>query len=231
MPRLIVALDVEGRDQALALAKSLTPEKCHLKVGLELFCRVGPEIIRELNELGFSVFLDLKFHDIPNTVAQACRAAADSGAWMINVHILGGPEMLSAARQAVDQSRNNPLLIGVTILTSHGPKDLDAIGINKEPAKAVMDLALLADERKLDGVVCSAQEASALRAQLGDDFVLVTPGIRLPGSETQDQTRIMTPAAALAAGANYLVVGRPITQSADPAQALEGMVAAMNKEE
>lgn len=227
MSQLIVALDVPGRDQALALARQLSPEECRVKVGLELFSRAGPGIVAELADMGFGVFLDLKFHDIPNTVAQACRAVADGGAWMINVHCLGGPHMLQAAREAVDQSQNKPLLIGVTILTSHDQSDMDAIGLNGNPAKAVQDLASLAQKSGLDGVVCSAQEAASMRVSMGDEFVLVTPGVRMPGSQVQDQSRVTSPAAALAAGANYLVVGRPINQAPDPAKAVQEIITNM----
>lgn len=214
-PRIIVALDFPDQYSTLSLVDQLDPALCRLKVGKELFTRCGPELVRQLVAKNFDVFLDLKFHDIPNTVARACAAAAELGVWMLNVHALGGPAMLAAARQAVT-GKDAPLLIAVTLLTSSGPEELEALGIAQSPLAMVQRLAGLAAQAGLDGVVCSAQEASALQQQQGADFILVTPGIRLAGAATDDQRRVMTPARALAQGAHYLVIGRPVTQAADP---------------
>lgn len=220
-PRVIVALDFPDAAKALALVERLDPAQCKLKVGKELFVRAGPALVEKLAASGFMVFLDLKFHDIPNTVAQACRAAGDLGVWMVNVHASGGLKMMQAAREAVDQSRNPPKLIAVTVLTSMSGEDLRQVGLDVEPAVQVARLANLANTAGMDGVVCSAQEATLLRQQIGPDFLLVTPGIRPAGSEAGDQTRILTPARAMEAGADYLVVGRPITQADDPVTALQ----------
>lgn len=225
-PRLIVALDFPVPARAEALAAELDPAACRLKVGKELFVRGGPALVERLQARGFEVFLDLKFHDIPNTVAGACRAAADLGVWMVNVHALGGSAMMMAAREAIEGCRQRPLLIAVTILTSHDASALHEIGMTGQPADAVLRLAALTRRSGLDGVVCSAQEAAALRASEGADFSLVTPGIRPAGTSMDDQQRVMTPSAALRAGADYLVVGRPITAAADPMAAL----AALNAE-
>lgn len=217
---VIVALDYANARDALAFVDRVSPERCRLKVGKELFTAEGPNLVKELVHRGFEVFLDLKFHDIPNTVAKACAAAAELGVWMINVHTLGGSKMMQAAHEAITQSDNKPLLIGVTILTSMGPDDLSEIGLPADPQQNVEMLASLAMQSGLDGVVCSSQEVSLLREKLPGSFKLVTPGIRPAGSASGDQTRIMTPAQAIAAGSNYLVIGRPITQAADPMQAL-----------
>lgn len=218
---VIVALDYANAHEALAFVDKVSPERCRLKVGKELFTAEGPQLVRELVAREFDVFLDLKFHDIPNTVAKACAAAAELGVWMINVHTLGGSKMMTAARDAVAQSSHKPVLIGVTILTSMGAEDLREVGLAGEPMTNVEKLAALAAQSGLDGVVCSPQEVSSLRQQLPEDFQLVTPGIRPAGSASGDQTRIMTPAEAIGAGSNYLVIGRPITQAADPMQALD----------
>ena len=222
-PRVIVALDFADAESALALVDRLAPSQCKLKVGKELFVRAGPELVRQLVGQGFKVFLDLKFHDIPNTVAQACRAAADLGVWMVNVHASGGLKMMQAAREAVDRSANLPKLIAVTVLTSMRGEDLHQVGLDVEPDAQVARLAGLASEAGMDGVVCSAQEATMLRHQIGANFLLVTPGIRPAGSEIGDQSRILTPAQAVTAGADYLVVGRPITQADDPISALQSI--------
>jgi orotidine-5'-phosphate decarboxylase len=224
-PRVIVALDFSNPMHALALAERLDPAACALKVGKEMFVVAGPEPVRWLVARGFRVFLDLKFHDIPNTVAQACAAAARLGVWMLNVHAAGGAAMLSAARTAVDavaveQGGPKPLLIAVTVLTSLGDADLRDTGIEGMAAEQALRLARLTAGNGLDGVVCSAQEAPAMRAALGPRFKLVTPGIRLAGSAQDDQLRIITPQAAIANGADYLVIGRPITQAKDPVVAL-----------
>jgi len=220
-PRIIVALDFPDADQAAAMAARLHPGLCRLKVGKELFTRGGPALVEKLLTQGFEIFLDLKFHDIPNTVAQACKAAAELGVWMINVHALGGLRMLEAARDAVDRSGQHPRLIAVTLLTSMDSKDLREIGIEASVEDEVVRLAGLVQQSGLDGVVCSAREARSLRVRCGPDFCLVAPGIRPAGSETQDQRRTMTPAEAVQAGADYLVIGRPVTQSPDPRKILE----------
>jgi orotidine-5'-phosphate decarboxylase len=222
-PRVIVALDYADAERALALASRLDPATCKLKVGKELFVSAGPQLVGRLVDKGFPVFLDLKFHDIPNTVAQACAAAARLGVWMVNVHAWGGSKMMQAARDALADFASPPKLIAVTVLTSMGQEDLAQVGIGVEPQDQVARLARLAHEAGLDGVVCSAREAEALRQQLGADFLLVTPGIRLAGASSDDQKRILTPSQALAAGANYLVVGRPITQATDPVAALHNI--------
>lgn len=219
-PKIIVALDYPGAVPALALAHRLSPELCRLKVGKELFTATGPSLLEQLMKSGFEVFLDLKFHDIPNTTAQACKAAASLGVWMINVHALGGRKMLEAAQIAVSNSVRPPKLIAVTLLTSMNQEDINDIGINASPEEMVLRLAKLAQESGLDGVVCSAMETELLRKHCGNKFCLVTPGIRPADASLDDQSRVMTPAAALQAGSSYLVIGRPITRAADPLQAL-----------
>jgi orotidine-5'-phosphate decarboxylase len=219
-PKIIIALDYPDAASALALVDRLQPSLCRLKVGKELFTAAGPALLEKLMKPGFEVFLDLKFHDIPNTTAQACKAAASLGVWMVNVHALGGRKMLEAAREAIASSARRPRLIAVTLLTSMAQDDLAGIGINATPAEMVLRLARLARDSGLDGVVCSAQEAALLRKQCGTDFCLVTPGIRPAQANLDDQSRVMTPLAALQAGASYLVIGRPITQAADPLRAL-----------
>ena len=219
--RIIVALDYANADQARALVERLEPGRCALKVGKELFTREGPGLVHEFVQAGYAVFLDLKFHDIPNTVAAACRAAADLGVWMLNVHASGGRRMMEAAVEALAvQRKQRPLLIGVTVLTSLGREDLAEIGLDVSPEVQVMRLARLASEAGLDGVVCSPREVAPLRRELGGDFRLVTPGVRPAGSATADQKRVMTPAEAMAAGASHLVIGRPITRAPDPLAAL-----------
>jgi len=219
-PKIIIALDYPSAAPALALAERLQPSLCRLKVGKELFTATGPGLLEQLMRRGFEIFLDLKFHDIPNTAAQACKAAASLGVWMVNVHALGGRKMMEASREAISQSAQHPKLIAVTILTSMAQEDLADIGINTTPAEMVLRLAALARDCGLDGVVCSAQEASLLRKHCGNEFCLVTPGIRPVQASLNDQSRVMTPQAALQAGSSYLVIGRPITQAADPLQAL-----------
>lgn len=219
-PKIIIAMDYPEAAPALALAERLQPALCRLKVGKELFTAAGPQLVEQLQKRGFEIFLDLKFHDIPNTTAQACKAAAALGVWMVNVHALGGRKMLEAAREAVVQSTHQPKLIAVTMLTSMAQEDLADIGINATPAEMVLRLAVLARDSGLDGVVCSAQEAALLRERCGRDFCLVTPGIRPAQASLDDQSRVMTPLAALQAGSSYLVIGRPITRAADPLQAL-----------
>lgn len=218
--RIIVALDFSSEKKVLEFISQLEPSMCKLKVGKELFTLAGPDLVRQLVDNGFDVFLDLKFHDIPNTVARACKVATDLGVWMLNVHALGGRHMLIAAREALETSSNRPLLIAVTILTSMGQEDLQEIGLNGTPEDNVLRLANLTKEAGLDGVVCSSREVTNLRQTQGEAFTLVTPGIRPVGSEAGDQIRIMTPVDAIQAGSNYLVIGRPITQSADPIKTL-----------
>lgn len=222
--RIIVALDYPDAKSALALVEKLEPDMCKLKVGKELFTRAGPLLVEELVKKGFDVFLDLKFHDIPNTVAKACQAAAELGVWMLNVHALGGSAMLAAARDAINTSSHSPKLIAVTVLTSMDDAALREIGIQQSAKEQVAMLAKLAQKAGLDGVVCSAQEAPMLRHDLGDDFLLVTPGIRLADSQQDDQCRVVTPEKAIADGASYLVIGRPITQAKDPCKVLRTII-------
>jgi orotidine-5'-phosphate decarboxylase len=223
-PRVFVALDFDNPMRALALADRLDPRACGLKVGSEMFAVAGPEPVRWMVERGFNVFLDLKFHDIPNTVAQACAVASRLGVFMLNVHAAGGRAMLVAARDAVTNvcapPQTPPLLIAVTVLTSLNDADLREIGHTDDASAQAVRLATLARNCRLDGVVCSAVEAPAMRRALGREFKLVTPGIRPAGASVDDQARIITPEAAIANGADYLVVGRPITQAADPVAAL-----------
>ena len=219
--RIIVSLDFNTAEQALELVAKLQPDLCRLKVGKELFTKAGPVLVEKLIEKGFDVFLDLKFHDIPTTVAKACAVAADLGVWMVDVHASGGYEMMSLAREEIEKKPHHPLLIAVTILTSMDQEALTEIGIQCSVAEQVMRLAQLTSDAGLDGVVCSAHEVKMLRDNLGEEFKLVTPGIRPGGANNDDQKRVMTPAQAINAGSDYLVIGRPITQAADPGQALE----------
>jgi orotidine-5'-phosphate decarboxylase len=214
--RVIVALDYDNQQSALNLAEQLDPSQCRLKVGKELFTVAGPQLVKALVERDFDVFLDLKFHDIPNTTAHAISAAADLGVWMANVHACGGGRMMEAAQQSLAQKGSDMLLIAVTVLTSMDQSDLQQVGIANSPKEQVLHLARLAKNSGLQGVVCSAQEASALKTDLGTDFKLITPGIRLPDNAADDQRRIVSPADAIAMGSDFLVIGRPITQSADP---------------
>lgn len=222
-PRIIVALDFPDAPQALNLADRLDPKLCRVKVGFELFVASGPLLVSALRERGFDVFLDLKFHDIPNTVASACRAAANLDVWMLNVHASGGRDMLLAAREAVSASARPPLLIAVTVLTSMDEADLNRVGVSRSAADQVLELARLTHDCGLDGVVCSAKEAATLRVAIGPGFALVTPGIRPAGAEVGDQKRVLTPYEAIEQGASYLVIGRPITQAADPLAALNAI--------
>lgn len=224
--RIVVPLDFDTAAAALAFADRVSPELCRLKVGKELFTAEGPQLVEKLVERGYDVFLDLKFHDIPNTVAQAVKAAARLGVWMVNVHAQGGRKMMTAAREALEGQAHRPLLIAVTVLTSLDSSDLAEVGLS-EPAIQVPLLAKLTQDCGLDGVVCSAREAAALKLLCGADFKLVTPGIRPAGSKQDDQSRVMTPEAAVAAGADYLVIGRPITQSGDPLATLMAIRASL----
>ena len=218
--RIIVALDFPTADAALQLADRIDPASCRLKVGKELFTRAGPQLVRELVGRGFDVFLDLKFHDIPNTVAGACSAAADLGVWMVNVHAAGGPAMLDAARGAIGDAPQRPLLIAVTVLTSLTGSDLAAVGCPSTPEQQVLRLARLTHRHRLDGVVCSPREVAPIRRVLPRGFSLVTPGIRPASAVADDQRRVMTPADAIRAGSDYLVIGRPVTKSDNPSEVL-----------
>lgn len=219
--KILIALDYDDQQAALDFVKQLSPDSCRLKVGKEMFTYFGPAFVKELIDLGFDVFLDLKFHDIPNTVAKAVTAAAKMGVWMVNVHASGGFEMMSKAKQALAPFGDKaPLLIAVTVLTSMDETELKRLGVEKTPQEQVIYLAKLAKEAGLDGVVCSAQEAQQLKAELDAGFKLVTPGIRPVGSDAGDQKRIMTPKQAIDAGSDYLVIGRPITQADNPVAVL-----------
>ncbi len=218
--RVIVALDYADARSAAALVDRLEPSACRLKVGKELFTATGPEFVAMLAKRGFDIFLDLKFHDIPNTVAQACKAAAGLGVWMLNVHALGGRAMMQAAREAVGTASGRPRLVAVTVLTSMAEKDLHEVGIDSTPRDAVLRLAALANQCALDGVVCAAHEAGTIREQMGEAFLRVTPGIRLPEDPADDQKRVMTPRRAIESGSSYLVIGRPVTRAAQPLEVL-----------
>lgn len=218
---VIVALDVSTMDSALRLADSLDPTLCRLKVGKELFTRCGPEIMKVLHQRQFEVFLDLKFHDIPNTTAQAVLAAAELGVWMVNVHASAGHQAMSLAKQRLIDGNYKTLLIAVTVLTSMSSEALTQIGVTDDLDKQVSRLAQLTKQAGLDGVVCSAQEAKVLKELCGNDFKLVTPGIRLPEDNADDQHRICTPKQALNDGADYLVIGRSITQALNPTAKLQ----------
>jgi orotidine-5'-phosphate decarboxylase len=226
---ILVALDFDDAGKALNFAKSVSPQDCRLKIGKELFTKAGPELVKELQAQGFDIFLDLKFHDIPNTVEKALRAAADLGVWMVNVHASGGQRMLEAARAALplDDARS-PLLIAVTVLTSMDQQDLHSIGCDKTPEQQALLLANLANECELDGVVCSAKESVQMKSEFGADFKLITPGIRPAESDSGDQRRVMTPAEAMAAGSDYLVIGRPITQAENPSLALQNILESLD---
>lgn len=219
-PKIIVALDYQDASSALDLVQRLDPALCRLKVGKELFTAAGPQLIDELHKHNFSVFLDLKFHDIPNTVAKACLAASNLGVWMLNVHASGGVEMMKAASEAVRSSQSKPLLIAVTVLTSMNQAALSRVGVQTPLAEHVLNLARLTQESGLAGVVCSAQEAPLLRKHLGAEFCLVTPGIRPKNAKQDDQSRIVTPEDAIKLGSSYLVIGRPITQAENPQKML-----------
>lgn len=222
-PRVIVALDFPALQPALDLLAQIDPQQCRVKIGKEMFTRAGPALVEQVAGMGFEIFLDLKYHDIPNTVAAACEAAADMGVWMMNVHASGGREMMTTAAERLARRQRRPLLIGVTILTSLGQEDIAEIGYAGSPADNVRRLAALAEDSGLDGVVCSPLEVSPLRAERGAAFRLVTPGVRPAGASVDDQKRIMTPGDAIRAGASYLVVGRPITAADDPPAALKAI--------
>lgn len=225
-PRVIVALDFPQAQPALDLVARLDPAACRLKIGKEMFTREGPALVEKLIGQGFDLFLDLKYHDIPNTVAAACAAAADLGVWMVNLHASGGRRMMATARERLEGMAQRPLLIAVTVLTSMSAEDLAEIGLGVSPESQVLRLASLAESAGLDGVVCSPRESAAIRAQAGPGFRLVTPGVRPASAALDDQKRVMTPGDAIRAGSDYLVVGRPITAAADPLASL----AAINAE-
>jgi orotidine-5'-phosphate decarboxylase len=216
---IVVALDFPTQEQALAMADQLDPKLCRVKVGKELYTATGPVILEQLHKRGYDVFLDLKFHDIPNTCAKAVGVAADLGVWMVNVHASGGQKMMEAARNELEKKTHKPLLIGVTVLTSMERSDLAGIGLDIEPMEQVERLAKLTQLSGLDGVVCSAREVALIREICGEDFLTVTPGIRPEGSDIGDQKRVMTPTQAVEAGVNYMVIGRPITRLKVPSQA------------
>jgi orotidine-5'-phosphate decarboxylase len=222
--KVIVALDYADAQSALKLVNQLNPDLCKLKIGKELFTSAGPELVEQLVAKNFKVFLDLKFHDIPNTVKKACEAAANLGVWMLNVHASGGSTMMQAALEGINKSRHKPYLIAVTVLTSMNQADLNEIGIENSVENQVLRLANLSQQAGLQGVVCSAQEAALLKQHLKNDFLLVTPGIRPATARLDDQSRVLTPAQAIKMGASYLVVGRPITQAENPIMALEAIV-------
>ncbi|MGB9095202.1 orotidine-5'-phosphate decarboxylase [Erwinia sp.] len=227
---ILVALDYNDRAAAMAFVDRIDPQSCRLKVGKEMFTLFGPELVKELHKRGFEVFLDLKFHDIPNTTAHAVAAAAELGVWMVNVHASGGARMMTAAREALlPFGKDAPLLIAVTVLTSMEAADLKDLGIDATPADHAERLARLTQQCGLDGVVCSAQEAVRFKQAFGTDFKLVTPGIRPTGSDAGDQRRIMTPQQAQQAGVDYMVIGRPITQSADPEATLKTILASLQE--
>ncbi len=223
-PRIIVALDFPAVEPALELIAALDPTLCRLKVGKEMFTRFGPPFVEALVEKGFDVFLDLKFHDIPNTVAAACAAAADLGVWMINLHASGGRRMMEGARERLEGLSHRPLLVAVTILTSLGQEDIAEAGFTGTAAENVVRLARLAESSGMDGIVCSPLEAAEVRSVVGPEFLLVTPGVRPGQAALDDQRRIMTPSDALNSGADYLVIGRPITAAPDPLQALQDIL-------
>ncbi len=227
-PKVLVALDFASVQDAMAFVDRIDPSQCRLKVGKEMFTLFGPQFVKALADKGFEVFLDLKFHDIPNTVARAVTAAAELGVWMVNVHATGGSKMMAAAKAALAPYGDRaPKLIAVTVLTSMGEEELPELGVNRSGDEQVLALATLAKEAGLDGVVCSAREAAMLKANLGPSFQLVTPGIRPAGADLGDQRRVMTPAEAIAAGSDYLVIGRPITQSEDPLATLKAINASL----
>ena len=218
--RIIVALDYPQQQQAMDLVDRLEPGQCRLKVGKEMFTRLGPAFVETLVGRGFDVFLDLKFHDIPNTVAAACEAAADLGVWMMNVHASGGRRMMEAAAERMAMRQQRPMLVGVTILTSLSQEEIVEVGYTGTPADNVLRLARLAESSGLDGVVCSPRESALIREQVNDAFALVTPGVRPASAALDDQKRVMTPGDAIRAGSTYLVVGRPVTAATDPLAAL-----------
>jgi len=226
--KIIVALDYEKESDALALVDQIDPNLCRLKVGKEMFTTLGMNFVKQLHQRNFDVFLDLKYHDIPNTVARAVRSAADLGVWMVDLHASGGLRMMEEAKRILEPyGKDAPLLIAVTVLTSMEDLDLLQIGINASPMEQVLRLAHLTQRAGLDGVVCSPQEVEILRNACGEDFKLVTPGIRPIGADFGDQRRVMTPTAAIRAGSDYLVIGRPITKADNPVEVLRSINASI----
>ncbi|WP_308567217.1 orotidine-5'-phosphate decarboxylase [uncultured Haemophilus sp.] len=226
--KIIVALDYEKESDALALVDQIDPSLCRLKVGKEMFTTLGMNFVKQLHQRNFDVFLDLKYHDIPNTVARAVRSAADLGVWMVDLHASGGLRMMEEAKRILEPyGKDTPLLIAVTVLTSMEDLDLLQIGINASPREQVLRLAHLTQRAGLDGVVCSPQEVEILRNACGEDFKLVTPGIRPIGADFGDQRRVMTPTAAIRAGSDYLVIGRPITKADNPVEVLRSINASI----
>ena len=226
--KIIVALDYEKEAEALALVDQIDPSLCRLKVGKEMFTTLGINLVKQLHQRNFDVFLDLKYHDIPNTVARAVRSAADLGVWMVDLHASGGLRMMEEAKRILEPyGKDAPLLIAVTVLTSMEDLDLLQIGINASPMEQVLRLAHLTHRAGLDGVVCSPQEVEILRNACGEEFKLVTPGIRPIGADFGDQRRVMTPTAAIRAGSDYLVIGRPITKADNPAEVLRSINASI----
>ncbi|MFO9158898.1 orotidine-5'-phosphate decarboxylase [Legionella pneumophila serogroup 1] len=224
-PKLIVALDYDNQDNALQLVEKLDPNHCALKVGSELFTLLGPQFVKELVRREFKVFLDLKFHDIPNTVAKACHSAAELGVWMMNVHAIGGLKMLQAARESLKTyGKDKPLLIAVTVLTSFEEAELASVGISNTLPEQATHLAMLAREAGLDGVVSSAHEVKIIKQKCGENFITVTPGIRLPNNLKDDQSRVMTPQQAIREGSDFLVIGRPITQASNPHEVVSALL-------
>ncbi|HAT1900845.1 TPA: orotidine-5'-phosphate decarboxylase [Legionella pneumophila] len=224
-PKLIVALDFDNQDNALQLVDKLDPNHCALKVGSELFTLLGPQFVKKLVRREFKVFLDLKFHDIPNTVAKACHSAAELGVWMMNVHAIGGLKMLQAARESLKTyGKDKPLLIAVTVLTSFEEAELASVGISNTLPEQATHLAMLAREAGLDGVVSSAHEVKIIKQKCGENFITVTPGIRLPNNLKDDQSRVMTPQQAIREGSDFLVIGRPITQASNPHEVVSALL-------
>ena len=221
---IIVALDYPEASQALNMARQLNPAQCRVKVGKELFTRAGPKVIHELHDMGFEVFLDLKFHDIPTTTAKAVVSAAELGVWMVNVHASAGSKAMQLSKNMLDEGGFTTKLIGVTVLTSMSETDLAETGVTRSVTDQVRHLAALTQKSGLHGVVCSAQEASMLKAELGEDFLKVTPGIRMASDDQSDQTRVCTPREALGQGATHLVIGRSITAAVDPSAALAAIL-------
>ncbi len=228
-PKIIVALDYDNEKEALSLVDNLDPTMCRLKVGKEMFTHFGPQFVKKIQDKNFDVFLDMKYHDIPNTVAKAVAAAAELGVWMVNVHASGGPKMMEAAVKELERfGDKKPYLIAVTVLTSMDEAQLKAIGVERTIKEQVLALATLTKNSGLDGVVCSAQEASMLRTSLGNEFKLITPGIRPKSADIGDQVRVVTPKDAIELGSSYLVIGRPITKAKDPIAALKAITAEIN---
>lgn len=229
-PKIIVALDFSSEQEVLRLIERLDPHHCALKVGLEMFSAFGPSFVEKLVKKNFKVFLDLKFHDIPTTVARACQVCAKLGVWMMNLHASGGLDMMQAARESLEalNKEERPLLIAVTVLTSMNESDLFTLGVQNKLETQVKHLAQLTNSAQLDGIVCSALEVPTIKQACGKSFLTVTPGIRPEGTQKQDQQRVTTPWQAIELGSDFLVIGRPITQAQDPAKALDGILSSLD---